>query len=486
VTYPFPPNDVDADDLTAGQDGNRHAGPVAATPPPRGRRPNLARVAFWSSLAQISYPVSGIITGPFLARTLGPSGRGVYAAVLAPLLVFGFIAHIGLPDATTYAVARLKLPKGHVVLLLSRLTLLYSILGAAVLYFIAPVLLHKSPEGITLLRLGALTLPAQMILIVLRQATSGSGEFRWRNVERVTSAVLRLVGTVLFAAVGWLSVSSAVWVTIVTGLVGVPILLVALFGWRPQENLRLDPELRRARPHLTRELAAYGLRGWGGVFAYLVNYRLDQAVLVALVSPRELGFYAIAVTLAELPQTAFMQLKNILFAEASARDSVLLVARATRLLLSVTSVMAIGGVLVSPLIIPFMFGHAFRPAIPMAQILFVGTIPFLLDQVLAAGLLSLGMPGRRSFGQLTAACLTVVGLPLLCPTLGGVGAAWTSLAAYSTSATISLVIFRNSTGILYRYILVPQWRDVRWLGDRLLGRVAGRRVNHPPVESGEA
>ena len=50
-----------------------------------------------------------------------------------------------------------------------------------------------------------------------------------------------------------------------------------------------------------------------------------------LVAPAQLGFYAVAVSLAELPQTAFMQMKNILFAESAARDSMLLIARACRL-----------------------------------------------------------------------------------------------------------------------------------------------------------
>lgn len=439
------------------------------------KKPNLAYVALWSSLAQLSLPISGLITGPVLARTLGPDGRGIYAAVLAPQAVFALLAHVGLPDATTYAVAKLRLPKGHVVRLVSRLTLAYSAVGAAVLFLIAPVLLHKTPDAIPLLRLAALTLPPQMILIVLRQATSGSGEFKWRNIERMTAGLLRLVGTILFAIVGWLTVWSAVWITLVTGLIGLPLLAVALFGWHVRRSLRLDPVTTRERPHLTRDLALYGLRGWGGVFAYFVNYRLDQAVLVALVSDRELGFYAIAVTLAELPQTAFMQLKNILFAEASARNSLELVARATRLLLFITTVLAIGGILVAPIFIPVMFGHAFRPAVPMAQILFVGTLPFLLDQVLAAGLLSLGLPGRRSIGQIVAAVITVTSLPVLCPVLGGIGAAWTSLIAYSTSAVISLALFRRTTGIRYRDILLVQVRDLRWLLKKLTGRLFSRR-----------
>jgi O-antigen/teichoic acid export membrane protein len=439
--------------------------PAAAAPGPK--RPDLASLAIWTTLAQVALPVTSLISGPILARVLGPDGRGVYAAVLSPLQVLAFIANVGLPDATTYAVARLKIPKPHIVAIMSKVTLVYSIIAAALLIGFAPLLLHKTPQAVTLLQLTALTLPAQMFLTILRMTTSGSADFKWRNVERFVSAVLRLVGLVLFAILGWLTASSAVWVTVITSLVGVPILLVALFGWRVTPKLKSDPAVRAAHPHLTRQLMRYGFRGWGGTFAYLVNWRLDQAIMVVLVDARQLGFYAVAVSLAELPQTAFIQLRNILFAESAARDDMYLIARGCRVLVAVTVVMAGIGALISPFLVPFMFGHAFEPSVFMSQLLLIGTIPFLVGQVLGGGLLSLGLPFRASAGQLVGAVFTVVGLFLLTPHIGAVGAAWTSLTAYTVNATVCGTIFCRETGIRPRQLLIITREDIRWLSVRM-------------------
>lgn len=430
-------------------------------------RTDLVKVAFWTMLAQISLPLTSLISGPILARTLGPEGRGVYAAVLSPVLVLAFLAAVGLPDATTYAVARLKIQRAHVVVLMTRVTLLYSIVAAALLIVFAPQLLEKTPQAVTLMRWTALTIPLQMCLTILRQVTSGSRDFKWRNIERVVMSVSRLLFLVFFAILGWLTATSAVWVTTITSLVGVPILLIAMFGWRFPRALHEDPETARTQPHLTRQLSRYGLRGWGGTLAYLVNWRLDQAVMVVLVSATQLGYYAVAVSLAELPQTAFLQMKNVLFAESAARDSTELIARAARILIGVTAVLSVLGMVASPILVPLMFGRRFEPAVLMAQILLAGTIPFLLDSVVAAGLLSLGMPGRRSIGQIAGGVVTVTGLFVLCPRIGAVGAAWTSLAAYTCTASISTVLFARTTGIPVRRVLFMSRGDARWITGRV-------------------
>jgi O-antigen/teichoic acid export membrane protein len=456
----------------------------AGDPPesPDARRPDLAGLAAWTTLAQLVLPLTSLISGPILARVLGPGGRGVYAAVLSPLLVLSFLAQVGLPDATTYAVARLRIPRGHALVITGRLTLVYGLVASALLIIFAPALLEKTPQAVTLMRLIALTLPLLMFLNLLRQATAGSADFRWRNIERVVMSLVRLIGLVLLAILGWLTAASAVWVTVVSSLIGLPLLLVALFGWNVRAGMHEDVQTRAERPHLTRELAKYGFRGWAGTFAYLVNWRLDQAVMVVLVSSNQLGYYAVAVSLAELPQTAFLQLKNILFAESAARDSMILIARASRILIATTSVLSVLGMLASPIIVPLMFGRKFEPAVLMAQILLAGTIPFLVDAVLGAGLLSLGSPGRRSVGQLVAAVITVAGLFILCPRIGAVGAAWTSLAAYTISALITMTIFCRTTGFRHREVLLLTREDVRWLRDRL-GRLrrrlhrGGRRAN---------
>ena len=47
-----------------------------------------------------------VVTGPLLARMLGPSGRGYLAALILWPLVITQLGNLGIPSALTYSVAR--------------------------------------------------------------------------------------------------------------------------------------------------------------------------------------------------------------------------------------------------------------------------------------------------------------------------------------------------------------------------------------------
>src|SRR3954465_10355366 len=56
--------------------------------------------------ANMFIPATALITGPILARALGPEGRGIFAAVTTPLLLASLLGTLGLQDALTQFLAR--------------------------------------------------------------------------------------------------------------------------------------------------------------------------------------------------------------------------------------------------------------------------------------------------------------------------------------------------------------------------------------------
>ena len=66
-----------------------------------------------------------------------------------------------------------------------------------------------------------------------------------------------------------------------------------------------------------------------------------------------------------------------------------------------------------------------------------------------------------------ALAITIPGLLLLLPLLGGRGAALVSLAAYSASFIIQLFAARRIIGGTFGAYVVPAGSDVRWVGERL-------------------
>lgn len=435
-----------------------------------GTRP-VVRAAALTAVSNLVLPLTSLATAPILARSLGATGRGEMAAVIAPLFVLQAVANLGLIEATAYGIARLKQSSRVVLLHVSRLSLVYGVVASIGLWVLAPVLLRNAPGVVPLLRGLVWLLPLLMITALLRSAAVGIRAYGASAAERVSTPVLRLVSLVVLAVTGTLTVHSAAIVQVVTmSLGGLVLASTVLRRRRPESQPGPGPDQEQEpvaeRPGLTRELAWFGLKGWGGTLGSLVNWRLDQVILVALVSPAQLGFYVVAVSLSEISLTMVNAIRNVLFVESAHRDSTELIARAARsILLLVVPAALIGAVAAHPFI-HLLFGSEFGPSVRLAQVLLVATIPYAVEQALSAGLMAAGHPGMRSFGQIVAAVVTVAGLVVLAPLLGAMGAALTTLLAYSVNLAISAVQFHRVSGLAYRRLLVPNRRDLDWLADK--------------------
>lgn len=458
--------------------------PAPAKPDGDSRGVRAVRGAALTAIANGVLPISSILTGPLLARALLPEGRGEMAAVLAPLFVANFIAATGLPDAATYAVARLRVPLPRVLRTSAGILIPVGAVATAAIWFGAPYIEHSTPGAVTDLRIASLSLPLLMYALVQRQAAVGAGRYGQVSVERTTAATVRLVLIVALVALGAMTAPRAVWCNIVGNLVAAWLLLSMVrrsfrkkttsTPRRPAEPsqdpiVRGEPDLRGRK--LAGRLWGYGLRGWGGVFANLVNWRLDQAILPAVAGPIQIGYYAVAVSLAEVPSMIIGATRQVVFTETSRDVDMRIAARATRIVILLSLVVDLLLALGASFIVPLLFGNSFAPAVTMTRILLIANIPWTAELVLATGLLSAGRPGLRSVGQVVAAVMTVAGLAILVPRYGAIGAAWTSLIAYTTNYVMTQVFFQRQSGLPLHLSLIPRPSDVRYLA-----RVSGRAV----------
>jgi O-antigen/teichoic acid export membrane protein len=216
----------------------------------------------------------------------------------------------------------------------------------------------------------------------------------------------------------------------------------------------------------------YGLTTWMGTVGGVLVMRLDQVLLTPLAGPKDLGYYAVAVSVAEVPLLGLLAVRDVIFSASTDRDDPALVARATRATLIVAVPLCLVGILLAPLVLPPIFGAGFGPAVRMAQVLFLATIPNGVAMVMSAGLLASGRPGLDSRAQIVAAAVTVVALFALVPPLGAIGAAYASLIAYCISALLVSVSLTRVSGLRAREFLVPHRADLVDIVTRLRGRLS--------------
>jgi O-antigen/teichoic acid export membrane protein len=389
------------------------------------------------------------ITGPLLARFLGPAGRGDLAAVLLPSEMLGYIVMFGLPSAALFYADRHS-HRDLVTASWAFAVVVGGVLTAAAWLFVPSYLHQHDPSTVLWLRIflvlhiGFLPVMTTIQLLRLRPSLVAF------NVLRSLQLVLETVLIVLFAAIGRLNLATALWAALISYLVWYAAVFAYGRGW---------PARRVSWPVL-RDMMHYGGRLSVGSVANLAITRLDQLLLVGVVTSGDLGAYAVAATAAGVSAAAGQGVGTVLFRRVVAAEDAAEAWAALRS--SVYRVLwlssGIAGVIAitSPLVIPWLFGAEFGDAVPPLLLLLPGQVAADLGMVISQKLLADDRPGAMSHALLLAAATTIITLSITVGPYGIMGAAF--------ATTMSQMVFAG-------YVAVAALRHHR---DVIAGRRPGR------------
>src|SRR4051812_10200179 len=306
------------------------------------------------AISNLAIPASAVLTGPILARSLGPAGRGALAAVLTPIALSTYVLNFGVPEALTYVVAKGRATTATANRLALVLGAIIGTLCAGGLIALTPVLLQKYPHQQTLFIVLSLLLPLEIAVGMLRYVAQARGRFELMTRERWFSVLSRLVLIAGAALAGTLTVAAAAWFTHGTAVLATLLLLPILWA---RESDKADE--REPPPVVTRFVMRYGLTTWVGTVGGVLVMRLDQVLLTPLAGPKELGYYAVAVSVAEVPLLGLLAVRDVIFSASTDRDDPHLVARATRATVLLAVPLCLLGILLAPVLLPPVFGAGF-------------------------------------------------------------------------------------------------------------------------------
>lgn len=423
----------------------------------RRRRGSIGGLAFAIALAG---PL-GLVTGPLVAHALGPQGRGEVAAAT----VFGTLAWmvlaLGLPWAVGHraAVEPASRPRllGSVIRYAAFVVLPLALAGAALLT--SGPLDDFSAAGAA----GAFILFAAAPLNMLTQCQQAmlmaESALRPLSVLRALPVVLSAMATIVLAIAGALTVATYLATTIAAGLV-INAVTWRCLGVRPRGRAPMRP------------LLWFGVRNVGAQLAAFGNRAGDQAILAVFVGTRQLGLYAVAVTVANVPLSLAQAVGTRAFgdvAKAPEEQRMEVAAYYLRLSLLIGILAAAAIAVTGPVMLPLLFGRSFRPAVVPLLLLLPGGAAIGLGMTAARTLTAIDRPGTATVAEFIGLAVTAIGLAIAIPTLGIRGAAIVSSFAYWVRVFVQLRILRASGLGSIR----PSLSDARDLGR--LGLVTIRR-----------
>jgi len=425
------------------------------------------RTLVLSSFAYLVVPLSALMTGPLLARSLGPEGRGLMAALLAPLALANVLFTFGVPDALTYFVGGGRIGSRRAIEIALAGGVLCAAVGYAALRLYESYLFRHQPEWIPTFNLLLLTLPVTLVFSALRGIVQGHQEFSRINSERVSAVVVRLLPLAILAGLDRLTAVNAVWLSVASGACASLFLLPGI------QTDSIAPRQSQSVRQPVGPVAQYAGAAALATFGGLVVMRLDQVLMISLTTAPELAFYAVAASISELPLTVVAASRDLAFSLSAERADPQIVARFCRLTLLTIGLVCFAAALATPQLLPLLFGKAFSPAIAMTEVLFAGTVGRAVTAVVGVGLMTTGSTWLRSGIQVAGALLTALLLFVLVPHWGGMGAALVTSVTYTVLAAASLMVYLPSTRLTLSDYLIPTATDLRDLRS-MFGRVLQR------------
>jgi O-antigen/teichoic acid export membrane protein/O-antigen ligase len=443
-----------------------------------------------ATVANLLVPLSGLVVSPFLSRELGPGGRGLYAALTLPVVVYGWAGTYGLQDSLSYHLYHGRLTRRGAARVSLVATAPLGLFGIAVLAAVGlGVFAGNHAHYVELLTLTLLA-PAHLLANLLIGALTGASDIRGVNLVKVVPAAVR-TALLVFACVAF--DLSAYWAGLLflasmlpAVVIGVVRLRTAPPGSsRPEAAAAAGPPAGEAPDIPTRSLVRYALRCLPGVLAAISSARLDQIVGLPVIGARQLGYYAAAVSGAEIPMAIATAARTVLMGRPSTADP--REATAVARLSVLASVVACGLLAAaSPVAVPWFFGSDFAPAVEPAAILCAATVLYTGVVLLSAALLVGGRAGASSASLVAGSAVGVALLFLLAP-WGATGAAVASLGGYGVSVGGAALAIRRTRHVYsLRMLMIPYLADVRHLRDRVRAVVGSLRALGGGADDGGA
>lgn len=377
-----------------------------------------------------------------LSRQLGSSGYGLYTAlIVVPTLVVSFF-QMGIRPTTIYMIGSGREDENSIVSAMFTVLVFTSALG--VLFSTAAYLLIGT-GGYTpaLLAMALVTIPMRLASIYSGGVFLGKEEIPAANMLNWLTGLLMLVVAVVMVYFLKLGLFGAVASLLLANTL---VALLAVFMLLKRYRIRLS-----LKNTLIFKMLKTGVVYALSFLTIQFNYRVDVVLLKMLSEPGEVGIYSLGVSVAELLWQIPLAVGVVVMSRsANATDQTALnesTARLLRISLLAGVLISAAIVVLSPFVVPLVFGQEYLPSVRVMQTIMPGIIMIIMFRILSGQLAGTGRPDAALKAFAPALLVNVVLNYLWIPDYGANGAVMATNVSYTVASVIYLVVFSRITGM---------------------------------------
>lgn len=380
--------------------------------------------------------LAGLLVSVILTRKLGPDGFGIYSAILViPLLVVSF-AQLGIRGSSIYHIGRKEFNQRDIVAGILLILVMTSVLG--VLITGAGLLLMEDESFTDLYMILVLMLiPFRLAMAYFGGIFIGKEQIGRSNFMNWFSEVIHLTAVIVFV---WLMDWQIVGALLALLVSHVFITIWALHFLNKEFKLHLHFQLE-----IIRSLLSMGFLFALSFVIIQLNFRIDILLLKELSTMEEVGYYSLGVSIAEkLWQLPFaigivLMSRTVNTADQDAINKT--TARLVRVSLIAGLIASVAIYLLSPLILPAIWGENFRPSIMIIQYILPGILFISTYRILSSRLSGIGKPQVSIYVFLPALVINILLNLWWIPNYGALGAVMATNVSYTLGSLAYIVVY---------------------------------------------
>jgi O-antigen/teichoic acid export membrane protein len=411
----------------------------------------------------------GLVGSIILARWLGPSQRGIFAAIILIPTILQYFVNFGFSSATIYFTAQPNSNKNTIWSNLIMIGFIQSVIGLVIGYFIINYFLQK--YGLEIVNLGHLylfTVPLGLLSMYATYILQGASHFKVTNFLKCIVPMGYCIGIIWLKLQQILSIENLVYVQLsIQSLY----LIVAIFFLH---SILLNQFKFKIEYNFLDQMFRYSLKVWFGDISQLANSRIDQFLIGGILSSRELGIYTVAISVARFTSVFADAVRTIMLPSVTSKN--LFQEKVTEILnffkkyWFFSIIFHLIFALSLPILIPFVFGNAYSEAIIICQILVIGSLFINAKTVLGGGIMGMGFPEIMSYVEGVGIIISLIFSVLMIKFYGLIGVSIAISFSYICQFMV-LLFLMNKKGITYKNLLSTSRNELNdnlnWLKNAL-------------------
>jgi len=416
---------------------------------------SLKKFGAMTFVAQITIFIFGLITHIILARILGPSDRGTYALIILIPSILGLVGTVGIEISNVYYTAQKKYKLSNII----SNSLILSIgigLSIIILFWLISTsnafqdFLKANNINPLYLWLVVGTIPIGFLCKFFHTILLGREEIVKYNGVSIFQSIFQLGLIATFLIILGYGLFGAI-LSYMLSAIGVVLVVLLLVNQLERISFSINRKLLRETIH-------FGIKGYlGNIFQFL-NYRIDMFLVAYFLDITALGYYVIAVSIAERLWIIPKSMGIILFPRISSIEEAQankLTPKISRNSLFVVFIMSVILLILARPLIYFLFGPSFLPSVRPLIILLPSIVAFSLVKILASDLAGRGKPEINTLASCVSLAVNIPLNLLLIPRFGIAGAAFATTVAYILATLVTIVAFTHISKVA--------WTDVLWI-----------------------